>query len=314
MLDKKLLKMINGKKKIVVYITILNVLNLLTNVIITALICFIMHNVITSLNINTIYIAMTIIVIFALSKFVFTILISKLKALLGTFVKTNLRNDFYKKLVKQDLNNEDINLAEITQMSIEGVEQLDLYFSMFLPHFCFAMISPIFLFAICVALEWKTATILLLCLPLIPISIILVSKYSKKIFNKYWGVYTSMGDVFLDSIKGLKDLKIFNYDKEKNIAINESAELFRKITMKVLVMQLASVTIMDLIAFGGAGVAISITLHACINGDISPFIALFLILISAEFFGNKIMNFLDKNETIWGNDIIRTIEKSNYLI
>ena len=116
------------------------------------------------------------------------------------------------------------------------------------------MIAPVILFLICVWIDWRTALVLIACVPLIPVSIVAVSKYAKKIFAKYWGKYTSMGDIFLDSVQGLKELKIFQADAAQHVKINESAEEFRVITMKVLVMQLASTTIMDLVAYGGAGV------------------------------------------------------------
>ena len=104
------------------------------------------------------------------------------------------------------------------------------------------------------------ALIFLFFVPLIPVSIILVSKFAKRIFNKYWDKYLSMGDEFLDSIKGLKELKNFDTDKRQLNKLDHKAEEFRKITMKVLVMQLASVTIMDLVAFGGAAIGIVVSL------------------------------------------------------
>ena len=115
-------------------------------------------------------------------------------------------------------------------------------------------------------------------------SIIAVSRYAKKIFAKYWGKYTSMGDSFLDSVQGLKELKIFQADAAQNIKMNETSEEFRKITMKVLVMQLASTTIMDMVAYGGAGLGIALTIHAVVNGALSAYAALFLILVAVDFF------------------------------
>lgn len=145
------------------------------------------------------------------------------------------------------------------------------------------MIAPLVLFVVCVGIDWKVALVLLACVPLIPISIIAVSKYAKRIFAKYWGKYTSMGDTFLDSVQGLRELKIFRADAKRHVKINESAEEFRKITMKVLVMQLASTTIMDLVAYGGAGAGIALAVIGLANG-LNPAAGLFLILVAVEFF------------------------------
>ena len=140
-----------------------------------------------------------------------------------------------------------MSMAGLTQVSMEGVEQLDLYYSSYIPQFFFSMLAPFILFFICLPIDWRVATVLLACVPLIPVSIIAVSKYAKKIFAKYWGKYTSMGDSFLDSVQGLKELKIFKADQRQHERMNENAEEFRKITMKVLVMQLADHNFADVL-------------------------------------------------------------------
>ena len=183
------------------------------------------------------------------------------------------------------------------------------------------MIAPILLFCICVGIDWRTSLVLLACVPLIPVSIVAVSKYAKKIFAKYWGKYTSMGDAFLDSVQGLKELKIFKADAARHVKMNASAEEFRKITMKVLVMQLASTTIMDLVAYGGAGVGIALAIVGLMNGWLAPAAALFLVLVAVEFFlplrslgsafhvamngasaGRKIISLLNLPDPVWGKN------------
>ncbi len=325
MLDKRLLGIIRGKGKLVTLITVLNIASLLCSVTITATLCLMLHNTIYGTYSYPMWAYVAVIAVLAIAKFVLSTSTSTLRNKLGGYVKSTLRN----KLVDKTLSNphNSMGLAEVTQMSIEGIEQLDLYFSMFLPHFFYAMISPLILFVLCVVLEYKTALVLLLCIPLIPMSIVMVSRYAKKIFAKYWGKYTSMGDIFLDSLKGLKDLKVYNSDQHKHQQINDSSEEFRRITMKVLVMQLASVTIMDLIAFGGAGIAIVMTIVSAVNGQISPMVALFLVLISAEFFlpmralgsafhismngataGNKILDYLETPAPTMGTATIDSID------
>lgn len=175
-------------------------------------------------------------------------------------------------------------MAGLTQVSMEGVEQLDLYYSSYIPQFFLCYARPFILFGITVWIEWRVAVVLLCCVPLIPVSIIAVSKYAKKIFAKYWGKYTSMGDSFLDSVQGLKELKIFKADEAQHTKMNETSEDFRKITMKVLVMQLASTTIMDLVAYGGAGIGIAMAILSVVKWELAPISALFLILVAVDFF------------------------------
>ena len=189
----------------------------------------------------------------------------------------------------------------------------------YIPQFFFSMIAPFILFFICLPIDARVAWVLLACVPLIPISIIAVSKYAKRIFAKYWGKYTSMGDSFLDSVQGLKELKIFRADARQHDKMNENAEEFRKITMKVLVMQLASTTIMDFVAYGGAGLGIAFAVSSVMNGTLAPIAALFLVLVAAEFFlplrafgsafhvamngasaGRKIISLLDTPDPVWG--------------
>ena len=180
------------------------------------------------------------------------------------------------------------------------------------------MLSPLLLFGICVFINWRVAAVLLACVPLIPVSIVAVSRFAKRIFAKYWGKYTAMGDVFLDSVQGLKELKLFRADARRQAYMNENAEEFRKITMKVLVMQLASVTIKDLVAFGGAGIGAALAVAGTQNGG-GIAAALFLVLVAAEFFlplrafgsafhvamngvsaGRMMLTLLEEPEPAWG--------------
>ena len=183
-------------------------------------------------------------------------------------LKSGLREQVYGKILRLGVHAaEEVGMAGLTQMALEGIEQLDLYYSSYIPQFFYAMVAPVILFLITVWIDWRVALVLLCCAPLIPLSIIAVSRYAKRIFSKYWGKYTSMGDGFLDSVQGLRELKIFQADAAQQEKMNQNAEEFRRITMKVLVMQLASTTIMDLVAYGGAGVGIAFV----ISGYGQPF-------------------------------------------
>lgn len=328
MFDKELLKLIGGNKKYVVYTVLFMVLGMLANIGITASVCWAVYFLIEGSDaVNYIYPAITA-VIAIIVRYIASRATGNLKDMLGRKVKKDLRERTYDKILKLGVRSTDgMSMAGLTQVSMEGIEQLDLYYSAYLPQFFFSMLAPVLLFCICVGIDWRTSLVLLACVPLIPVSIVAVSKYAKKIFAKYWGKYTSMGDAFLDSVQGLKELKIFKADAARHVKMNESAEEFRKITMKVLVMQLASTTIMDLVAYGGAGAGIALAVVGLMNGWLAPASALFLILVAVEFFlplrslgsafhvamngasaGRKIISLLNVPDPVWGENKVNGTE------
>ena len=328
MIDKKLLALLGGNKKYIFYTVGLMIVGLFANLAITASICYAIQYAAEYASSGSNaqgFILPTVIVIIAMAiRYITSRSIGDLKDTLGRNVKKNLRQRIYDKIIKLGVRTTDnMSMAGLTQLSMEGVEQLDLYYSAYIPQFFYAMIAPIILFVVTVRINWAVALVLLACVPLIPMSIIAVSRYAKKIFAKYWGKYTSMGDSFLDSVQGLKELKIFQADAAQNIKMNETSEEFRKITMKVLVMQLASTTIMDMVAYGGAGLGIALTMLAVVNGALSAYAALFLILVAVDFFlplrafgsafhiamngasaGNKILSLLAQPDPVWGNETV----------
>ena len=200
-------------------------------------------------------------------------------------VKQQLREKIYRKLLSLGGSyHERVSTSEIVQVSVEGVDQLETYFSSYLPQFFYSMLAPVTLFVALVFVNWKAAVVLFVCVPLIPISIAAVQTFAKKLLSRYWGQYTSLGDHFLENLQGLTTLKIYQADERQQLIMNEEAEKFRRITMKVLSMQLNSITIMDLVAFGGAALGISIAVWELHSGTITLQAALMTILLAAEFF------------------------------
>lgn len=320
MIDKDLLSLLGGNRKYIAYSVIAMIFGLFANTAVTACICYAIGLAADGAAVSS-YVAPALIAALCIAlRFCITKATNEFKNALGAHVKKDLRHRAYDKMLRLGVRSSDsATMAGMTQVGVEGIEQLDLYYSTYLPQFFYSMIAPFILFAICAPIDWRTAVMLIVCVPLIPISIVAVSKYAKRIFAKYWGKYTSMGDVFLDSVQGLKELKIFKADARKHEQINASAEDFRKITMKVLVMQLASTTIMDLVAYGGAGAGIAIAVSGVMNGA-DPIKALFLVLIAVEFFlplrslgsafhvamngasaGRKILEILQAKEPEWGD-------------
>ena len=326
MIDKKLLALLGDNKKYIFYAVGLMIVGLFANLSITASICYAIQYAAeyasSGSDAQGFILPAIVVVIAMVIRYVTSRRIGDLKDTLGRNVKKDLRQKIYDKIIKLGVRTTDnMSMAGLTQLSMEGVEQLDLYYSAYIPQFFYAMIAPIILFVVTVRINWAVALVLLACVPLIPMSIIAVSRYAKKIFAKYWGKYTSMGDSFLDSVQGLKELKIFQADAAQNIKMNETSEEFRKITMKVLVMQLASTTIMDMVAYGGAGLGIALTINAVVNGNLSAYAALFLILVAVDFFlplrafgsafhiamngasaGNKILSLLAQPDPVWGSE------------
>lgn len=200
-------------------------------------------------------------------------------------VKKTLRREIYQKLLRLGSSyQERVSTSEVVQMSVEGVDQLETYFGAYLPQFFYSMLAPVTLFAVLFFISVPPALVLLLCVPLIPAAIAAVQTFAKKLLGKYWGQYTALGDIFLENLQGLTTLKIYQADEYKSRQMDEEAEKFRKITMKVLTMQLNSISVMDLVAFGGAALGVILSLWQLLAGNISLAGCFVIILLAAEFF------------------------------
>lgn len=218
-------------------------------------------------------------------RYVCTTLASRMSYLSSRAVKRTLRGLIYKKLLRLGTSyREQANTSEVVQVAVEGVDQLETYFGAYLPQFFYAMLAPLTLFAVLSTVSVLSAAVLLVCVPLIPVAIVAVQRWAKKLLGKYWGKYTALGDTFLENLQGLTTLKIYQADEFKQQEMNEQAESFRKITMKVLTMQLNSITIMDLIAYGGAALGVILAATQFASGKIGLDGCLLIILLSADFF------------------------------
>ena len=328
MIDKELLRLLGGSRKYIFYTVGAMVIGLIANLSITAGICYAIKLLSQSAEPSAYIIPAVCAVVGVAVRYAASRITGNLKDLLGRKAKKDLREKTYDKIVRLGVRSTDgMSVAGLTQVAMEGIEQLDLYYSSYIPQFFYAMLAPIILFFVTVGIDWRVAVVLLCCVPLIPVSIAAVSKYAKKIFAKYWGKYTSMGDSFLDSVQGLRELKIFRADAAQHVKMNENAEEFRRITMKVLVMQLASTTIMDIVAYGGAGLGIAFAVTGVANRGLSPVSALFLVLVAVDFFlplrafgsafhvamngasaGKKILSLLAQPDPVWGEEKLSNTE------
>ena len=236
----------------------------------------VMHTVLT-----TLIVALLSIVI----RFICSVGSSRMSYLASKSVKRILRTKIYNKLLKFGTSYQSkVSTSEVVQLSVEGVDQLETYFGAYLPQLFYSLLAPLTLFVVLSTINVASAVVLLVCVPLIPIAIAAVMIIAKKLFSKYWGEYTSLGDSFLENLQGLNTLKIYQSDEYKNEEMNVHAEKFRKITMRVLSMQLNSITVMDIVAYGGAALGAIIALVQLRSGNIDLVGCLTIILLSADFF------------------------------
>ena len=218
-------------------------------------------------------------------RFVCANISAKMSYLSSKMVKKTLRQMIYQKLLRLGSSyKEQANTSEIVQVTVEGVEQLETYFGAYLPQFFYAMLAPLTLFGVLSVVNFPSAVVLLICVPMIPVTIVMIQRWAKKLLSKYWGQYTALGDTFLENLQGLTTTKIYEADAFKHQEMNEQSERFRKITMKVLTMQLNSITIMDLIAYGGAALGVILATIQLKEGQVDLFGCILIILLAADFF------------------------------
>lgn len=200
-------------------------------------------------------------------------------------VKRILREKIYEKMLRLGASyREQVSSSEVVQVSTEGVEQLETYFGKYLPQLFYSLLAPITLFLVLSRVCLKASVTLLVCVPLIPISIVVVQKIAKRLLNKYWSIYIGLGDSFLENLQGLTTLKIYQADQLKADEMDAESQRFREITMKVLTMQLNSTSVMDIVAYGGAAVGMAVAVLEFLKGNLSLSGMLCIVLLASEFF------------------------------
>lgn len=286
MINKRLIGTVSESKKYIAGNVACQWISLLANITMIFTITFYLQGLLrkTAGSGNSVGVAL-VIAAAVLVRFACTVTGSRMSYLSSRAVKEILREKIYRKLLKLGASyKEQVRTSEVVQVSVEGVDQLETYFGAYLPQFFYSLLAPLTLFAVLAFVSLPSAVVLLICVPLIPIAIAAVQTWAKKLLSKYWGQYTTLGDTFLENLQGLTTLKIYQADACKNEEMNREAEKFRKITMKVLTMQLNSITIMDLVAYGGAALGIIMAVTQYQAGKVSFAGSLAVILLSADFF------------------------------
>lgn len=286
MIKKRLIYLLKDSKKYIVYDILFKLLGLFSQIIMVFTITRVIEKSMF-LNLTNTDILMFFI-IFCLVLFI-RVLSDKMSTrcsyLASCDVKIILRKKIYEKLLKLGTSyRQKVSTAEVVQITTEGVEQLEVYFGKYLPQFFYSMIAPVILFIILSFISFKISIVLLIFVPLIPLSIVMVAKIAKKLLSKYWNTYTGLGDSFLENLQGLTTLKVYRADEDRSIKMDKEATKFRKVTMKVLIMQLNSISVMDIVAFGGASIGMILSVIEVINKNITFSNALMIILLASEFF------------------------------
>ncbi|MBS5938063.1 ABC transporter ATP-binding protein/permease [Clostridium sp.] len=289
MINKRLINLCSQSKKYIGLTILVNWLAIICNIIIIFLVGQFINKVymggLTSINMESILKPGIIIVILLTIRFISNILYAKFSNLASAEARSTLRELVYKKLLRLGTGYSSVeSTSSIVQVMVEGVEQLEIYFGKYLPQFFYSLLVPVTLFIFMSFVSFKAALVFILSVPLIPVSIIAIMKIAKRILKDYWKSYSDLGGSFLENLQGLTTLKVFDIDEDRHEKMNVEAEKFRKITMKVLSMQLNSITIMDLVAFGGAALGTIVALIQFRNGDLLPGSLLIVILLSSEFF------------------------------
>ena len=286
MIKTRLIKLLSHSKKYIAYTVFWQWIALLAQVTavftIADLLGYVLENTLTMSHLKTTFILLLGIIVI---RYTCERMSARTSYLASVDVKRILREKIYDKMLKLGASySEHVSSSEIVQVSTEGVEQLETYFGKYLPQLFYSLLAPITLFIILCRVNFKASIILLICVPLIPMSIVAVQKFAKKLLSNYWSTYTGLGDSFLENLQGLTTLKIYQADKLKAKEMDQESEKFRKITMKVLTMQLNSISVMDIVAYGGAAVGMIIALSEYLNGHISMSGTLCIILLASEFF------------------------------
>ncbi len=286
MINKRLIGSVRESKKYIICNVVFQWCSLVANITMMTSITGLLAKLFTKeADAKAIVTTLVIAVAAVLVRFGCTTASARMSYLSSKAVKKTLREKIYRKLLRLGASyKEQVKTSEVVQVAVEGVDQLETYFGAYLPQFFYAMLAPLTLFVYVSFVNFPSAVVLLICVPMIPVAIAAVQTWAKKLLSKYWGQYTALGDTFLENLQGLTTLKIYQADDFKNNEMNEEAERFRVITMKVLTLQLNSITIMDLIAYGGAALGVILATTQYGAGKVTLAGCLLIILLSADFF------------------------------
>lgn len=286
MLNKRLIAAVGESKKYIAANVVLQWLALVANIAMMGAIAALLQGLYAGEDLSSTLLRTAVVAAAALAvRYGCSVASARMSYLSSKMVKRTLREKIYQKLLRLGASyKEQVNTSQVVQVAVEGVDQLETYFGAYLPQFFYAMLAPLTLFGVLAFINLPSAAVLLVCVPLIPVTIAGVQRWAKKLLAKYWGQYTALGDTFLENLQGLTTTKIYQADGFKHQEMNQQSEHFRKITMKVLTMQLNSIAIMDLIAYGGAALGAILAVTQFRAGRVDLAGCIMILLLAADFF------------------------------
>ena len=283
MFDRKLFRELESEKFLIIAMVMIKIFQLLTHVgMIFSIGALLGSLILRDFNISR-FIFSIILIIFI------NVILIKLESFLSYKASYRIKNSLRKRLLEKVFSFEmeyssRVSISEVIALGVEGIEQLNLFYSFLLPQLLYSILGPVILFVIMSFINLKISLIMLSLIPLIPLAIMMVQKIAKKVVKSYWKSYTNMSNVFIDFLYGLMTLQVFNADEEYNNKLNEYAEDFRVKTMKLLFVQLNNLTVLDIVSYSGTALGIVLSLKAFFEGQIGVFAAFSFILLSQEFF------------------------------
>lgn len=280
MVDKRLFTLVPGVRKLVIGKIVFLWIGLLADIalaasivgIVAPLVRYAGNDLAFAADVTEFWLSVVVFLVIAVVRFVAHRFATKLGTLAAERVKLGLRSTLYRKMLSLGPSYaQHTRTSDVVQLAGEGVDQVQSFFELFLPQLGFAILAPLTLFAVIAPINMPTAVTLLVCAPLIVIIVGLIAMRTAKTFRKYWDKYTDMGSVFLDDLQGLETLKTFDADGRAAGKMNREAEEFRVMTMRVLQIQLRSLTAMDVVAYGGAAAGIFVAVWQFMHGGNQAF-------------------------------------------
>ncbi|EOL44735.1 ABC transporter ATP-binding protein/permease [Enterococcus phoeniculicola] len=322
MIDRRLFQL--TEKKNLILLVVVRLLNLFSSILLWWTISIELSNYFYT---KTGHSALLVSVLFGVC--ILKIILSKCQEILTFRASSELRLHLRKEIVAKSFrlgkSQNQLPSSTLAQLSVDGIEQLEIYYARFLPQLFYCLFASFMIFFTLGMFAWKPALLLLLCMPLIPLVIMGVMKIAKRILSGYWTTYTDLGVKFHENLSGLSTLKAYNQDEAKQLEASSNAEKFRKVTMSLLSMQLNSITIMDIVSYCGAAAGIGVALFSYQQGNLSFEGMLMFLLLSAEFFipmrqlgslfhvamngisaCKKLFDYLERTEPAYGKTVLET--------
>ena len=285
MIDKRLYNFSGNIKKYISITTFLSCVKLIANIFFYFIFAFLLVSLINKdFSFSYSHIIISILIIVFVRQFS-TIKVAHMLGNLVVDVKRNLRKLILEKTLKLGLAYSQLfKTQELIHLSVDNIEQLEVYFGGFLTQFYYCIVSSFILFFSIAYFNLKIAFILLGFSLAIPLSLYIILDKVKKIQKKYFAKYMNVGTLFLDSLQGLTILKIYGTDEKREEEIAKMSEEFRIETMRVLKMQLLSIAVINWIIYAGTILAIVTSVKLFLNGSLGLFPMLFIFMLAPEFF------------------------------